>query len=234
MPMDSIPMLLLEGDYNLREWIADELQDFGFQSVEAATIAEAKDLVLHGSIKFEALILDVSLSDGDGREFCAWLRAAGQQMPIIMLAGSNEKADMVRALEAGVHDYVLKPVCMAALVARLRTHLQLFKNSTDAACALGPWQFHPARKLLRSTAGTQVQLTAKEVEILCHLQRVNRTVSKQALLSDVWSHSLPVSSYRLETHIYRLRQKIETDPANPRLLLTTKGGYRLVSAGMAA
>lgn len=232
--MNATPVLLLDNDDNLRERMAGELQDVGFRPVEAATMAEAEDLVLHGPVRFEALILDVSLPDGDGRDFCARLRAAGHQMPTIMLAGSNEKDDMVRALETGAHDHVLKPVCMAALVARLRTRLRLHNNSTDTVSTLGPWQFHSARKLLRSTVGMQVQLTAKEAEILRHLQRVGRTVSKQALLSDVWSHSLPASSYRLETHIYRLRQKIEADPANPRLLLTTRGGYRLAFAGMAA
>jgi DNA-binding response OmpR family regulator len=232
--MSAMPVLLLDDDDELREWMADELQDAGFQPFEAASVAEAKDLVLHGPVRSEALILDVDLPDGDGRDFCARLRAAGLHMPIIMLAGSNKEDEVVRALEAGAHDYVAKPIRMAVLIARLRAHLRLHKNSTDAVFTLGPWQFHPARKLLRSTVGMQVQLTAKEVEILRHLQRLGRTVSKQVLLSDLWGHSPARSSYKLETHIYRLRQKIEADPANPRLLLTGEGGYRLASAEMAA
>ena len=160
--------------------------------------------------------------------------ASGLRVPIIMLTGSDAEADVVRGLEAGAHDYVAKPVRPAELIARLRTQLRLHENSMDAVFTLGPWQFHPAQKLLRDGKGVKIWLTAKEVDILRHLQRSGGAVSKQSLLSEVWGYNPSVSSHTLETHIYRLRQKIEADPYAAQLLLTAEGGYRLASEPAAA
>ena len=232
--MNATPLLLLDDDSDFRGLLAEELQGAGFQPAEAATVSEAERMVLHGSVRFEALILDVNLPDGDGRDLCARLRAAGLQMPTIMLAGSDEEDDVVRGLEAGAHDYVAKPIRMAVLIARLRAQLRLHQSSMDAVFTLGPWEFHPAEKLLRGAAGERIVLTAKEVELLRHLRRAGHAVSKQALLSEVWGYNALVSSHTLETHVYRLRQKIEADPQNACLLLTAEGGYRLAPAEMAA
>jgi DNA-binding response OmpR family regulator len=135
--------------------------------------------------------------------------------------------EVVRGLEAGAHDYLAKPVRPAVLVARLHALLRHHESSLDAVFPLGPWTFHPAQKLLRGKAGVRIWLTAKEVDILRHLLRSPGPVSKQALLTDVWGYNPSVSSHTLETHIYRLRQKIEADPHEPRLLLTAAEGYRL-------
>ena len=233
--MNAIPLLLLDDDDDFRGPLAEELQGAGFQPVEAATVVEAERLVLHGPVRFEALILDVNLPDGDGRDLCARLRAAGLQMPAIMLAGSNEEDDVVRGLEAGAHDYVAKPVRMAVLIARLQAQLRLHQSSMDAVFTLGPWTFHPAEKLLRGAAGVRIVLTEKEARLLRHLQqRAGHAVSKQTLLSEVWGYNASVSSHTLETHVYRLRQKIEVDPQNACLLLTAERGYRLASAEAAA
>jgi DNA-binding response OmpR family regulator len=232
--MSATPLLILDDDNDFRGLLAEELQGAGFRPAEAATVAEAEQMVLHGPVRFEALVLDVNLPDGDGRDLCARLRAAGLQMPTIMLAGSDEEDDVVRGLEAGAHDYVAKPVRVAVLIARLQAQLRLHQNSMDAVFTLGPWEFHPARKLLCGAAGVRIVLTPKEVELLRHLQRAGQAVSKQALLSDVWGYNPSVSSHTLETHIYRLRQKIEADPHNASLLLTAGKGYRLASAAMAA
>ena len=175
-------------------------------------------------------VLDVGLPDGDGRDLCARLRAAGLRVPVLMLTGSDAEADVVRGLEAGANDYVAQPCSAGVLVARLRAHLRLHENSVDAVFSLGPWQFHPAQKLLRDARGAKVWLTAKEVDILRYMQRSGGTVSKQALLSEVWGYNPSVSSHTLETHIYRLRQKIEADPYAARLLLTAEGGYQLAGA----
>ena len=232
--MNATPLLLLDDDNDFRGLLAEELQGAGFQPVEAATVVEAEQMVLDGPVRFEALILDVRLPDGDGRDLCARLRAAGRQMPTIMLAGSNEEDDVVRGLEAGAHDYVAKPVRMAVLIARLQAQLRLHRSSMDAVFTLGPWEFHPAEKLLRGAAGVRIVLTEKEAKLLRHLQRAGCAVSKKTLLSEVWDYNASVSSHTLETHVYRLRQKIEADPQNACLLLTAEGGYRLASAEMAA
>ena len=230
----DIPVLILDDDPELLSELANGLTEARFLPTPAATIAEAEDLVLRGPTRFEALLLDVDLPDGDGRDLCARLRKAGVRVPVIMLTGSDDEEDIVRGLESGAHDYVAKPCRPGVLIARLRTQLRLHENSMDAVFNLGPWQFHPAQKLLRNERGVKVWLTAKEVDILRHLQRKGGTVSKQALLSEVWGYNPSVSSHTLETHIYRLRQKIEVDPYAARLLLTAEGGYRLAPEPVAA
>jgi len=228
------PVLILDDDPAFLGMLADELLEAGFSPTQAATVADAEDLVLRGPTRFEALLLDVELPDGDGRDLCARLRKGGLRVPVIMLTGSDGEDDIVRGLESGAHDYVAKPFRPGVLIARLRTQLRLHENSMDAVFNLGPWQFHPAQKLLRNDRGVKVWLTAKEVDILRHLQRNGGAVSKQALLSEVWGYNPSVSSHTLETHIYRLRQKIEVDPYAARLLLTAEGGYRLAPEPLAA
>ena len=229
--MGMTPVLLLNGDTEFRGMVADELRSAGFDPTEAATVAEAEALMLCGTVRFEALFLDVSLPDGDGRDLCARLRAARQHMPVLMLAGSDAEDDVVRGLEAGAHDYLAKPVRPSVLIARLRAQLRHHENSMDAVLTVGPWRFHPAQKVLRDQAGRRVWLTLKEVGILRCLLRMDGAVATQQLLAEVWDCSPATSTRTLQTHIYRLRGKIEADPYNARLLVTTKGGYRLAAQG---
>ena len=229
MGMSSI--LLLDDDAEFRTLVAEELHATGFDPVGAATIADAEEQVLRGSVQFQALILDVGLPDGDGCDLCARLRALDHHMPVLMLTASDSEADVVRGLQAGAHDYLAKPLRPAELVARLRAGLRQHENSMDAVFTLGPWQFHPAKKLLRNARGVKIQLTMKEVGILRHLMQLSGGASKDNLLADVWGYNRSVSTHTLGTHIYRLRQKIETDPYNAQLLVTTESGYRLDTAG---
>lgn len=174
------------------------------------------------------MILDVKLPDGDGRELCCRLRRAGLRMPVLMLTGADTEHDVVRGLEAGAQDYVAKPLRPAVLMARLRAQLRLHQSSVDATFDLGPWTFHPARKLLQNSNGTKIWLTAKEVEILRYLQQAGGSVTRMDLLSGIWRYSRDATTHTVETHIYRLRLKIEANPRDPRILLTVGGGgYRL-------
>ncbi len=229
MSMTSI--LLLDDDAEFRALVAEELRAAGFDPAEAATVAEAEEQVLRGPVLFHALILDVSLPDGDGRDLCAQLRAQGHHMPVLMLTASDGEDDLVRGLEAGAHDYMGKPLRPTELIARLHARLRHHENSMNAVFTLGPWQFRPAQKLLRDAKGAKIRLTAKEVNILRHLVQVGGAASKGSLLADVWGYNRSVSTHTLETHIYRLRQKIEADPYNAQLLVTTEGGYRLDMVG---
>ncbi len=228
--MGMIPVLLLNNDAEFRGMVADELRSAGFDPTEAATVAEAEALMLCGTVRFEALFLDVSLPDGDGRDLCARLRAARQHMPVLMLAGSDAEDDVVRGLEAGAHDYLAKPVRPSVLIARLRAQLRHHKNSMDAVLTVGHWRFHPAQKVLRDQAGRSTRLTTREVGILRYLVRTEGGASRQGLLAEVWGYNSAVTTHTLQTHIYRLRQKIEADPSNARLLVTTRAGYRLAAA----
>ncbi|HYI83839.1 MAG TPA: response regulator transcription factor, partial [Acetobacteraceae bacterium] len=165
----------------------------------------------------------------DGRELCARLRKQGLKIPVIMLTGADAEQDVVRGLDAGANDYIAKPFRLNELLARVRAQLRVFDNSEDAVFTIGPYMFRPSAKLLLEPArNRKIRLTEKESAILKFLYRAaGRPVGRQVLLNEVWGYNSAVTTHTLETHIYRLRQKIEPDPANTRLLLTEGGGYRL-------
>ena len=229
------PILIVDDDDALRETLSEQLQiDGEFVVTEAATIAEADRMLASKDARFDALILDVGLPDGDGRDFCQKLRQRGLKMPIVILTGSDDDADVVRGLEAGANDYVAKPFRLAVLLARIRRLLSSFENSEDAVFPIGPYMFRPAGKLLEEKAkNKRIRLTEKEASILKYLYRAGkRPIARQVLLNEVWGYNAAVTTHTLETHIYRLRQKIEPDPANAKLLLTETGGYRLDPDGI--
>src|SRR6202042_1544975 len=131
---------------------------------------------------------------------------------------------------------IAKPFKLSVLLARLRAQLRTFENSEDAIFIIGPYTFRPAAKILTDpTRGRRIRLTEKEAAILKFLYRAGtRSVARQILLNEVWGYNAAVTTHTLETHIYRLRQKIEPDPANARLLVTEGGGYRLDPKGFPA
>jgi DNA-binding response OmpR family regulator len=224
------PILIVEDDDALRQVLADQVSSSGvFSSVEAATLDEASRHLGAPEARFDSIILDVNLPDGDGRDFCAKIRRQGHNMPIIMLTGAVAENDVVSGLNAGANDYIAKPFRVNELLARLHAQLRLFDTSEDAVFTIGPYTFRPAAKLLLGADKKQrIRLTAKEVDILKFLYRhANRVVSRQVLLDEVWGYNAGVTTHTLETHVYRLRQKIESDPTNCRLLMTAAGGYRL-------
>jgi DNA-binding response OmpR family regulator len=219
-------LLLLDDDSALRAALAEQLSA-GYAIAEAGSIAEARRAVRARNP--DAVILDVGLPDGDGRDFCAELRDSGVTCPILMLTANDAEADLIRGLELGADDYIAKPFRLGELMARLASHLRRFEASSDAVLRLGPYDFRPAAKLLtRRETGARIRLTDKEVGILRHLLRADPPlVPKEALLGEVWGYSDGVDTHTLETHIYRLRQKIEDDPSKAVLLLTGPGGYRI-------
>jgi DNA-binding response OmpR family regulator len=227
------PILIVEDDAALRQILADHVSSSGvFQSVEAATLDEASRHLGAAEARFDSIILDISLPDGDGRDFCARIRKQGHTMPIIMLTGAADEGDVVSGLNAGANDYIAKPFRANELLARLQAQLRLFDTSEDAVFTIGHYTFRPAAKLLIAPDKKRVRLTAKEVDILKFLYRhANQVVSRQVLLGEVWGYNAGVTTHTLETHIYRLRQKIERDPTNCHLLVTAAGGYRLDPAG---
>ena len=229
------PILIVDDDAALRETLAEQLAvDGEFTATGAATAGEAEAKINARDSRFDALILDVSLPDGDGRDLCARLRRNGIKVPIIILTGSDEEADVVRGLDSGANDYIAKPFRLAELLARLRAQLRIFENSEDAVFTIGPYTFRPAAKLLQDPAkNRRIRLTEKEAAILKFLYRAgSRPVARQVLLNEVWGYNSAVTTHTLETLIYRLRQKIEPDPANARLLVTEGGGYRLDPEGI--
>jgi DNA-binding response OmpR family regulator len=229
------PILIVDDDQQLRAMLAEQLAvDGEFLATEAETAAEAETRMAARESRFDAVILDVGLPDGDGRDLCARWRRTGVKVPIIMLTGKEEESDVVRGLDSGANDYIAKPFRMAELLARLRAQLRIFENSEDAVFTVGPYTFRPAAKLLQEPSrNRRIRLTEKEAAILKFLYRAGtRPVARQVLLNEVWGYNAAVTTHTLETHIYRLRQKIEPDPSNARLLVTEGGGYRLDPEGV--
>ena len=224
------PVLIVEDDVALAATLTDQLALEGeFEPVPAGRLAEADALLNAPGARFDLVLLDLTLPDGDGREFCARLRRGGFRMPVIMLTGSDGEQDVVSGLDAGANDYIAKPFRLAELLARIRAQLRVYDSSEDAIFPVGPYLFRPSAKQLHDQAtGKRLRLTEKEAAILKFLYRAGgKPVPRQILLNEVWGYNSNVTTHTLETHIYRLRQKIEPNPAETRILVTETGGYRL-------
>jgi len=221
-------ILIVDDDTELREALVEQLAlheefdtvaaDSGTKGVQAAKTGQV-DLVL----------MDVGLPDVDGREAVRILRKNGFKAPIIMLTGHDTDSDTILGLESGANDYVTKPFRFAVLLARIRAQLRQHEASEDAVFAIGPYTFQPSSKLLLNPKGSKVRLTEKETAILRYLYRAGqKAVSRETLLQEVWGYNSGVTTHTLETHIYRLRQKVEKDAAAPSILVTEAGGYKLM------
>ena len=220
-------LLIIDDDDDLREALAEQLAlHEEFKTVQASTATEG--VRLGREIRADLILLDVDLPDLDGREACRLLRKDGVSTPVIMLTAQDSDADTVLGLDSGANDYVTKPFRFAVLLARIRAHLRSHEQSEDAVFQIGPYEFRPAGKMLLDARGKKVRLTEKETNILKYLYRAGtKAVSREELLTEVWGYNAGVTTHTLETHIYRLRQKIEPEPGQARLLLTDAGGYRL-------
>ncbi len=222
-------ILLVDDDDDLREALSEQLvMTDEFDVFEAANGAEAMEKVR--ASQFDMAILDVGLPDTDGRELCKRMRKAGFKAPVIMLTGHDSDADTILGLDSGANDYITKPFKLPVLLARLRAQLRQHEQSENAVFQLGPYQFRPAQKMLLGENDRKIRLTEKETNILKFLYRAPEgVVPRDVLLHEVWGYNAGVTTHTLETHIYRLRQKIEPDPSNVTLLVTESGGYRLAS-----
>ena len=221
--------MLVEDDDALRESLSEQLDMHEeFQTTSATKGSGALEEVK--GEHYDLVLLDIGLPDLDGREVCRMMRRAGVKCPIIMLTGADSDADTILGLESGANDYITKPFKMGVLVARMRAQLRQHEQSEDAVFNIGHYVFRPSAKLLTEEEGGQkVRLTEKETSILKYLYRAgSKVVSRDTLLSEVWGYNTGVTTHTLETHIYRLRQKIERNPSEAEILVTEPGGYRLV------
>jgi DNA-binding response OmpR family regulator len=220
-------VLLVDDDSMLRSSLAEQLASEGpYTIVEASTCAEARER--GGDGLYEFMILDVSLPDGDGRELCRGFRDSGVTAPIILLTAADSEEDTVEGLQSGANDYVTKPFRFAVLMARVHAHLRSHGQSEEAVYRIGPYTFRPSAKVLTDAQDKKIRLTEKETNILKFLYRSGETVPRETLLHEVWGYNPAVTTHTLETHIYRLRQKIEANPGQARILITESGGYRLM------
>jgi DNA-binding response OmpR family regulator len=221
-------ILIIDDDTDLTNALVEQLalhEEFEAEAVDNA--AKGVQAAKNGHV--DLVIMDVGLPDLDGREAVRILRKGGFKAPIIMLTGHDTDSDTILGLESGANDYVTKPFKFAVLLARIRAQLRQHEASEDAVFNIGPYTFRPSSKLLMNPKGNKVRLTEKETAILRYLYRAGqRPVSREVLLQEVWGYNSGVTTHTLETHIYRLRQKVERDAANPAILVTEAGGYKLV------
>ena len=222
-------ILLVDDDQPLRESLAEQLElHEEIATTQVGDAATALDVVK--CEHFDMVLLDIGLPDMDGREVCKLMRRNGFKSPIIMLTGADTDADTILGLESGANDYIVKPFRLGVLLARIRAQLRQHEQSEHAVFTIGSYSFRPAAKLMvDGENGQKVRLTEKEIAILKYLYRTrDKVVSRDVLLDEVWGYNAGVTTHTLETHIYKLRQKIEHDPTNAKLLMTEPGGYRLV------
>ena len=226
--MTSRTILIVDDDEDLRATLVEQLALYEeFDILQEATAT--KGVQAARSAIVDLLIMDVGLPDMDGREAVKLLRKGGYRAPIIMLTAQDTDSDTILGLEAGANDYVTKPFRFAVLLARIRAQLRQHEQSEDATFSVGPYTFKPSQKLLLDERGGKIRLTEKEAAIIKYLYRAEqKVVTRDVLLEEVWGYNSGVTTHTLETHVYRLRQKIERDPSKAEILVTESGGYKLV------
>jgi len=226
--MSARSILVVDDDDDLRTTLVEQLslhEEFAVSQEPTATkgINAARTGIV------DLVIMDVGLPDMDGREAVKVLRKSGFKAPVIILTGQDADADTILGLEAGANDYVTKPFRFAVLLARIRAQLRQHEQSEDATFQVGPYVFKPSQKVLIDEKGGKIRLTEKETAIIRYLYRADRrVVTRDVLLEEVWGYNSGVTTHTLETHVYRLRQKIEPEPSNARLIVTESGGYKLM------
>ena len=214
-------ILIIDDDQVLADSLVEQLDLH--QEFQSTAVYSAQDgLNLATDQEFDCLILDVDMPDMDGRDLCKLLRRQGLKMPILMLTGQDSDADTILGLDAGANDYVIKPFRLNVLLSRIRAQLRTYELSDDAVFPIGPYNFRPSLKMLHfKDSNRKIKLTEKETAILKFLYRANgKTVSREDLLGEVWGYNADVNTHTLETHIYRLRQKIEEMPKESKIVRT--------------
>src|SRR5690606_17000439 len=226
--MTGRTILIVDDDDDLRSILVEQLElsgEFHIRQENNATSGMQTARENH----VDLLIMDVGLPDMDGRDAVRELRHGGFKAPIIMLTAQDTDSDTILGLESGANDYVTKPFKFAVLLARIRAQLRQHEQSEDATFTVGPYTFRPGQKLLLGENGDKIRLTEKESAIIKYLYRAgDKVIGRDILLEEVWGYNSGVTTHTLETHVYRLRQKIEKDPSNATLLVTESGGYKLV------
>lgn len=221
-------ILLVDDDRDLREALEEQLTHKAeFKVSQVGDGHSGISFATDATNGVDLIILDVGLPDEDGRNICRMMRDKGVTCPILMLTAQDTDLDTIKGLTAGANDYIAKPFKFAVLLARIYTHMRQYAQTEHATVKIGPYIFKAAAKTLTDMHGDIIRLTEKETNILQYLYKSGKSVSKDVLLEKVWGYNSDIATHTLETHIYRLRQKIEPNPNEVTLLLKDDEGYRL-------
>ena len=230
-PHESI--LIVEDDPEIAELIEVHLQDLGYGVTRADNGKDGLREARHGG--YDLLILDIMLPDLDGFEICKRVRTEDRSIPILMLTAKTEEVDKVLGLELGADDYITKPFSIRELTARVKANLrrvevdreELARSSQEKPLQYNNLVIEPEKRRVKRS-GEPLDLTAKEFDLLLLLARhPGKAFDRQELLEQVWGYQHTGYSHTVNTHINRLRNKIEDDPSEPRFVQTVWGvGYR--------
>ena len=225
----STKILLINDDKDLGEALAFQLPLGGKYQIleisgETSALAQINnnfcDLIIINSQSFALKGYDLTKS----------LRLAGCKKPIIILINQNSNLDIPDDQNHKADEYIIKPFKYPVLLKSIETQLHKFKKSENTQYSIGKYAFKPNSKILESNKKRSIRLTEKENNILKFLYKnLGNFISREILLHEVWGYNSKVTTHTLETHIYRLRQKIEDDPSNACFLITEPGGYKLHS-----
>jgi two-component system, OmpR family, response regulator ResD len=221
-------VLVVDDESIVREVVVRYLEREGFTTLEAADGDHARALLESNTL--DLVVLDVMLPGTDGLELCRWIRARSS-LPVIMLTARGEEADRIVGLELGADDYVTKPFSPRELAVRVRTVLRRAVPPDDVRelLSFGDVEIDTRTREVRKN-GSELRLTAKEFDLITFLARHPRRVfGRDQLMSRVWGYEAALDTGTVTVHVRRLREKVETDPSDPRHLQTVWGvGYRLV------
>ena len=220
-------ILLIESDPDLREALCEQLHCTDqFEVFSSGNNSETLQKLRVQS--YDMIVIDLHPLNNEGLEACRLTYAQNVKCPILLLTERNEISRTVFGQDTRASDFILKPFKFPILLARINIQLRKYEKSYDSAFTLGPYTFYPAIKILKTHDNNEIQLTEKETDILKFLYHtVEDVVPRNILLHEVWGYNNSVTTHTLETHIYRLRQKIERNPGAAELLVTESGGYRL-------
>lgn len=227
-PVMTARLLLIDDDARLTGMVGDYLRNAGFEVSTAGSLAQARDALAQG--RFELIVLDIMLPDGDGLDFCRWLRGdtRWRHQPVLMLSARGEPMDRILGLELGADDYLAKPFEPRELQARIKALLRRLepKLDGDEVLRFGRLEIDLAARVARLD-GKICDLTSHQFDLLVVLaQSPGRVLSRDQIMDALKGHPLEAFDRSIDVHISRIRAVIEDDPKTPRRVLTVRGaGY---------
>ena len=212
----------------LKQLLLDQLQKQGeYLLEESLSVTEAISLIVKEH--FDCILIDSNLADVSLSNLCKNIRQEGVRSPIILVAVERGEDVAIAALDAGANDYVLKPFKINVLVAKIRSNIRQFEQSEFAILRFGRFSFKPGDKiLLNNSSKEEVRLTDKETAIIKLLYLSGgEVVTRATLLEEVWGYNTTLTTHTLETHIYRIRQKVGNATSGQDFIATESEGYRM-------
>ena len=217
-------ILLIERDIDLREVLCEQFSNTNrFKVFKSSNIPETSKLLSNQT--FDVIVVDLHPSGPVSRELSGLICETDLECPVLVITNENDVPTHVFGSDKRISDYIKKPFKFTDLLSRIDF---LFQKRDETTLLIGPYTFQPAMKLLLTESSEEIRLTEKETSMLLFLYHSkDYVVQRDTLLHEVWGYSTDVTTHTLETHVYRLRQKMKPGPRDMDLLVTEAGGYRL-------